>query len=1001
MLLYGCGGDSNSATPTQDQGRVDMTPDMGEDATPGDPFEVWREMRDTLRDDPNYLRYERDRLVEEGDPAAMHEFVRDRIRTVPTRFDGWGPANELLYGPRAALRYGEGSMRDKAEILHQMFIDAGFEAQVRQLTTPPANFTDEVLRARDWVEPTISTAQTERWSRVLDVRESAPLLDPNGTQAMALAERIVDALPADTPFLDFDPANIGQIPIVQFRESPEAEWTLANLFMPGVELGESPSDPFTAGAFAPVEAPPIIIEIRLHTTSGPLDGEVLVTGSFPQSVLAGRQLTIAAAPAGELEDTLLQPIDHFTTYIPIISLQGIDVDEETRDEYTFVGEAFTLRGNRITVNEEGNVTVDGRAIASPDDVDLSTIDMVEAAAEASKFPEVTLRVDVTSNGNDVERLPASAFEIQDNGEQAAPVLLANEKRPRIVFVTDRSGSVPAEFRSTEFTDLLVGIAGTLQTANPRAEFINLQVGSLPDASMWTSDLTVLETQLNTTRTEGSDLWNALSATAQLQPTMCVMVTDGEAIDMPDPVDVAWIDRAPPCIFLRAGGDPMLSVLPELAEAVDGEVYEVSDIETANARILEYVSERTQTYRLRYTSRDRTPAEHTVTVKVGAVETTTTYDAPETEDDGQIWGLQMVMSQGRIRPPTRRMLAGEYFGEAMSIEEAQRELITARTVAFEGSSPIPHEFYDEVLENRLGAEPLVRAVQGGDEDEMLTELAEGRRHVPVELLGLMAPEFSEAPTFTGGLKAAMLEERLIGPRSKESAVDLLLGPGFGTRAVSDDPLVDTIAATIRASLVEELLYETTTVSLLEGEELTYLANAAELDTLFASLSEEDRMRWRLAITPYDVRAYHLVVPVDGDPVAFYAVDKLSGHAAGVLADGSGGGRTATELRAQLAEVEAFLSWLGFGGNAASASLPFGIWVAFSKAYAKNILIATIAIVEMSSPVTDLPGDARDIGCGAIEDAAAGAIGGPVGYTIGVINSGVAAATGSSLINCGDF
>jgi len=38
---------------------------------------------------------------------------------------------------------------------------------------------------------------------------------------------------------------------------------------------------------------------------------------------------------------------------------------------------------------------------------------------------------------------------------------------------------------------------------------------------------------------------------------------------------------------------------------------------------------------------------------------------------------------------------------------------------------------------------------------------------------------------------------------------------------------------------------------------------------------------------------------------------------------------------------------------------------------------------------------------MEDAAAGSIGGPVGYTISVANSFAAAATGTSLINCGDF
>ncbi len=530
--------------------------------------------------------------------------------------------------------------------------------------------------------------------------------------------------------------------------------------MPGLELGESPSDTTTSGAFAANSRDPVLIELRLRTAAGPIDGEVIVSGLFPHEVLVGRQVTVGTAPAGQLEDTLLQPIDHFTTFVPVLSLQGIDLDEETREEYTFIGEAFTLRGNRITVDESGSVTVDGLAIASPDDVDLTTIDMVEAAAEANRFPEITLRVDVASDGNQIERLPASAFELEDNGEEVAPVLLSNERRPRILFITDRSTSLPEQFRNPTFTDVLVQIASMVQTANPRAEFLNMQVGEMFDPADWTTDLSELETRLNETRVTDSSLWTALARGSSAQPTTCVMVTDGETIDGPSDALLAAIDRMPPCIFLQTPGrpdaPPDISVLPELAELVDGEVYEVDDVTTAGERIVDFVGERTQTYRLRYTSRDRTPGEHTVDIRVGEVETTATYEAPEVEAESQITGLELVMTQGRIRQPVRRMLVGEYFGEPLGIEEAQRDFVSSRVIAFEGAPPIAHEVYDEILANRLNVEPLVRAVEGGDEDEMLSKLARGRRHMPPELLAIMASERSEHPMFKLGVQAYLTE-----------------------------------------------------------------------------------------------------------------------------------------------------------------------------------------------------------------------------------------------------
>ena len=116
---------------------------------------------------------------------------------------------------------------------------------------------------------------------------------------------------------------------------------------------------------------------------------------------------------------------------------------------------------------------------------------------------------------------------------------------------------------------------------------------------------------------------------------------------------------------------------------------------------------------------------------------------------------------------------------------------------------------------------------------------------------------------------------------------------------------------------------------------------------------------------------------------------------MIESGAGGGVTATELRQQLANVISILNWLGFGGNVVGASAGFGFWIALEKAVAKNILIATIAIVELDTPVeTDLVGDAKGVACDGIKGGF-GVIG--AGW-VNTIDSFVEASTGSSPLQC---
>ncbi|MBR9855710.1 MAG: hypothetical protein GYB37_14215, partial [Algicola sp.] len=98
---------------------------------PSVPFGVWKEMIAALEQSPDHLPGRKKALVAAKDPKAMIEFVRDSLQMIPEIGQFLHQANRLsIYGTDVALRCGLATPREKAEILKDMLVEAGFEAKV-------------------------------------------------------------------------------------------------------------------------------------------------------------------------------------------------------------------------------------------------------------------------------------------------------------------------------------------------------------------------------------------------------------------------------------------------------------------------------------------------------------------------------------------------------------------------------------------------------------------------------------------------------------------------------------------------------------------------------------------------------------------------------------------------------------------------------------------------------------------------------------------------------
>ena len=1010
-LLVSAGCKGEPATDALDDGGVQdsAAPDA---SLPPTALEIYDEMREALRADPGYLRYEAERLVAARDAAGLHALVRDRVRTIPGGRDDWGPTGRYVMGPRGALRSGSGSLRDKAELLRELLERAGFEAELREYTDVPDDFTERALRPLELSSLQLDPQAVQRWKDTLQITDSfAPEIDADGTEASGWADRILAALPPDLDAPVFDPRPPPRAPIVRFRSVGEGDdaWVFAEVFLPDLPLGTLAGER-TPGSALPAEASrPVTVELFLHRAIGSRP-ESLLQAEYESAELVGRQLVIGTPPADDPEVTLTRRIDSITTYLSTVALQGIDVDEEQAAERSVVGSAFTLAGRTVTTDDTGTVSVSGVPVVPSDEApDLAQVTALEADASATQFPLVNIGFQVTTTMGLLESLPAASFQIEDDGVEVDWTLLQSASPPpKVLFVVDDSNSVPLEFRGAGLRLLLQDIAVDVQAAAPEALFRVHKISTSVTLNEWTADPAELDAQVDLGFAFGSDIWSTLGRSAETSPTVCVVITDGEATDEPTVGNEAGIRRLPPCVFLSVGADPATSVLPELTERVSGSLFEVSDAAAAKERVVSHAQERELSYRGEYLAPDRTVREHQVRVTLRTpegstaepVEATARYTPHAVYPDSEITGLELVVRRFPERE-SRRWLIGT--GDAaVSTEELQRALLAKRIVAFEGEQALLHERLDEVLTARLDHRPLYDAVAADDYEAMRSALALGVRQVPGEVWALMAPTrpATEGFVFQEGLRAVLAQDVLRSETEATRSIDILGSMGAGLRATASEGR-SAFEASVRASLplavVERALFDESTLQALADSELVYLPPNASITSVAPELDRDAERAWDDAMDGLTHK--HRVVPSSGAPIAFFAVEPDSGHTISVLSDRSGGGRRATELRAERERVIQFLNWLGFGGNIAGASTGFGFWIALQKAVAKQILTATIAIVELESPEPDesLPGTAADVACDGVKGVVGGAAG-PVGTGIGILDSGWEAVTGEAAIPC---
>ncbi|MDD9934276.1 MAG: hypothetical protein OXT09_11775 [Myxococcales bacterium] len=928
-LLVGCGdcgdaepdepaGDAGpDAGPLQDGGSaLDGGLDAGQDAavdaaTPpmDDVFDVYRQLRDVLRQSPDHLPARARALVEAGDPEAIFEFVRDQIRVYPTgvyNINGQDLFTRRHFGTRATLHGGAGSFRDKVELLRELYAQADIEA-----TVVHGVVREEHRDLRSWLlqpiersfDPPADADTVAAWMRTLGIDAGATAeleLDADRAQSEPLASALEALVRDDLSGFDWDFRWPEALPLLEL--TVVGETTHACPLIPGAPFGDPCADTVTPlDATQASEEPTVTVRLEAVNSAQPTLRIPLAEGSWPLEEVAARQVIVELAPAMDTRDYLQSSIEQVQTFAPVLAVQQLD-DGEPPATPAVGGAAITRSGNRVEVDDSGRVLVNGLAVHDPDAPGPEPDTVTELGAlqvDAGRFVSVSVRFTPTdADGSPVEGLRADAFVLEEEGEPVPFLLTANSGRPRVLVLIDQSGSMPIEWSSlamqTAFVDGL--------TTRVRADYPGAIIDLRQDAD--------------------SNLWGNLAEATHSEPTVIVYVTDGDVADTRTPEVVAALGSGPPAVLVHVGARSGLATLEEMATLTGGVVSSADGYAQAHDAVAAFVAAQvTPSYVLSYRASTAGPATREVTLSLAGADLSVSgsYDVPAASTSLDLVGLYLTVEHDG--QSVTRTLAGfphnHESGEPVP-EDAPAQVLSLFysdiVVDVAAATPPLSVQLDELLTARLGLEPLYDATLGDDSDAIVDALRAGVPRRQGDLVSLHPPmdladdgaslHYLDGPRFTIGVSGPLFGTNRFGRRLD---VLPLNPPSTFTEATMQGRPAQTLHETARLAVGEGTLHGTSTHYLLDGQPLVHVPQGSinHFDGNDA-LDDTQRTTWRRLLREYGT--YRRVAPESGDPIAMWVVEPVSGALLGVLENASGGAETYVAIEQTFAEIMTIVEYI---------------------------------------------------------------------------------------------
>ncbi len=885
---------------------------------------------DAVRASPDHLAQRAADVVASRDATKIVDFVRQRIAVLPPFAEYDDPATARRWGSAATLRGGQGTLRDRADLLAEMLNQAGFKAQVRVAERPSAIALDGLYASR----AVAFAPDKSRIDLARQVLQRGGFPAPGSQHAFAPGPdpgaAILASLPSAVQVARVRNDLLPQmVPVVAFEDGGKQRYAFA---VEGAGIVDAAPSQLVSRDADPVRNVTITVSAVCNPALGGSTprGRVvdLVTASWPADQVVGRQVLLVFMPPQGAKAILGSGLDALPLRVATLRLQGDVLPVGANPDLSVAGKFITIQGDVLgpasAVPTPGAETPGAfGAVQVLSDADrasaLARVASIAASANATAFTEVALELAVTdSSGSAVDGLDARSFTVKEQGSAVDSfTLYSNVKtqhRPRVLVVYDAYVAFAPNLFKTNADKMAfeASLASAITAQSTKTPF-DVQVvglGVAPDPQGWVApEAGRLAAALAAAHETADDPWGAIGGPALEQGvTAIVLVSDMNASDT-DPAGIATYQRRVIAsripVFVLTVGDIDEASTSSVLSVTGGTRLDAADPTTPSkiAALLAPLASAWKSggYRIRYVAHTDGPSQRTVTVGIAGRDNpigTATYQVPANPVPPPAFaGLYATITFGLLTA-TRRLVGVEIrpdgsplgaLDDPAVVAETRAALDGVTTIAVEPGTPTSGAMLDDVLSSMLTIAPAIPIWNSGSHDQILSALKHGVRRTPFVLPALLRPVSSD-PASVPGLRVAIFQERQTSSSVLEEHADLAIGLNEVVPLGADRHAAfkSAVATSVAACAAEAATYPDTAYARLSGHPLTAIATGdyAAFSAWLKTVPVGRLAGWNSIYRVYE--NYHLLVPAAGAVEALWVVDPTTGMAKAVLLDSTGGG-----------------------------------------------------------------------------------------------------------------
>ncbi len=968
------------------------------------PYKVWEEMLMALQTCPDYLQGRMKSLVASKDPEAMFNFVRDDIYLMPTTNKSIGyVGTEFKWGIKGALRYGLATPREKAELLNQMFTDAGITSKVvfeRTTITPEEAMPFFLRPIQRKFNVEVSKKQWKQWKKELQIENNEdykiPVIDPDFKKTNALAEKLWGFIPdkenLNRSNFDFRWDNY-RTPTVEFQIDGVTKY--AHLFDANIPFGELKNKGSISEA-NPVKLNEETVEIKISYREAihPEKEIDMISGTWKSRELIGSQIHFACLNGLSLEQSAVTPIGNLRIFTPSLAYQDFDATLEAMQQQSFIADPFTLEGEKIILpdNEESPILIN-----TSNSQLVKTINQVALKVIPVNKPLVKMEVKPTGiSGKIVEGLQASDFKFIDNNQPIQVLMESNRPTPKILMLYDASFSMPKEFFGEKMDVFVATLKENIQSKFPAAI-----------VDKWSTK---------------SELFTWLLKASKTNYDLIVFATDGDNEDAFNEKDLEIYKSGPPAIILNVNRSTSIfkkETFEKMADITNGEVFNATDQKSALDKLVAFVNAMDiPPYTFTFYASYEKLHETVLQMDDKRLEAKCNYEFLENEDlesvNQGIIGMYLDLKVGNTH--IKRVLAGwdpltQNNQKPTNIHflDVKSLVLGGTTFYFEGEGPTMATSLVDLLKHKLSTRDWGEALLEDDINKAKTEFEKGGFQYHPNIVPLMAPIengiTNSTFTFASGIRVGVCKQQLhIEDKKIKQSFDFLPTSNYVSfTSGNENAFKINLKKTAQLAIREAYLFNNSTLSNLKDKVLIERKKAIT-DSWFSNIDTNNLDRYYWSERIYRGDGNYKLFDSSGVSKAFWQINK-QGELYGVLKDGTGGGSNEdiieglSRMMDVMSNLTAIIQQLGYlnsiGGLALSIIAMYG--VTLTKLYA--IVSETIMIMDATGMDDKIAAVLREFACN-VAKAIVYASTGNAGSIMGGLDTFIGLVVGSkSPFSCG--